>query len=68
MKSAGKAAAWSAVGSWAGLAGSMVSLVILARLLDPTDFDPRSLQLGLRPFTIFCARLLHRRCMRFAIP
>ncbi|MAN67618.1 lipopolysaccharide biosynthesis protein [uncultured Hyphomonas sp.] len=38
MKSAGKAAAWSAVGSWAGLAGSMVSLVILARLLDPTDF------------------------------
>ena len=38
MKSAGKAAAWSAMGSWAGLAGGMVSLVILARLLDPTDF------------------------------
>ncbi|HAE93404.1 MULTISPECIES: lipopolysaccharide biosynthesis protein [Hyphomonas] len=38
MSSAGKAAAWSAVGSWAGLVGSMLSLVVLARLLAPTDF------------------------------
>jgi O-antigen/teichoic acid export membrane protein len=38
MKSAGKAAAWSAVGSWANLVGSMLSLVVLARLLDPVDF------------------------------
>ena len=38
MKSAGKAAAWSALGSWLGLFGGLVSLVIIARLLDPTDF------------------------------
>lgn len=38
MSSAGKAAAWSAMGSWAGLVGSMLSLVVLARLLDPVDF------------------------------
>jgi len=26
------------MGSWFGLAGSMISLIVLARLLDPTDF------------------------------
>ena len=38
LRSAGKAAAWSAIGNSLGLIGSLVSLVVIARLLDPQDF------------------------------
>lgn len=38
LKSAGRAAAWSALANWFGLLGGLVSLVVLARLLSPTEF------------------------------
>ena len=38
LKTAGKAAAWSALGSWIGLIAGITSLVVLARILAPEDF------------------------------
>ena len=38
LRRAGKAVALNALGNWFGMAGSMLSLVFIARLLSPMDF------------------------------